>query len=757
MIDLEKVMRRFIMETRINGIVKKLSKDYQEFRSDIKFEDDDTIEDFREYFLNKFSLDILEGMSAEDSLQELMNLKNRESLVYHLEFKNDEEFRTDYFGGILGGSSGKYTIFFSNKFDQWVKWEGNSQVPITDEEASKRAEQIRKNLIKLHYFIQNNSYETVDDIRLMINAIENDEDVNHFYRYGWVHKYFHIYYPEKISCYHGQSIFTSLLVKLNHPFAEVLSNDEMIPYFFDYFYIDLSNRLDILQINLSRLIHKAYPGIDATTYFKVEVSKYKPDELEEMIHSEFFFAPINLNYDLSDITSRNEMSHFFQSIDYNEYNATQVNLLTKGITEKDIVLLVDENMARYVGVAEGEYEYMSNEKFRHRIPITWHKIKPENQFTVSGKVTKIINRVNKATDQVNIEIAIENGKQLTNSKSEAVIRPLKGKMRIISSLLGKKKQVILTGAPGTGKTFWAQKTVYELIARQIYKTSYVNLSESQKEKVKSSNQLKIIVLHSNYGYEEFVEGLRPESVNNELVFKVKAGVFKEFAIKALNDSDNNYYLILDEINRADLTKIFGELIYSIENSKRGEYINLSVSDEEFTVPKNLYIIGTMNNADKSVSLIDLALRRRFGFIELEPDYDLLDRTILDSSKISDKIETEDDDENEINDIEVVAAIHIGEWLENLNKRLIQTLGSEGKDLLIGHSYFLSKDEVITEAGQFIDILKYEIIPLLNEYTYNNPYQLKEIIGEKMFDSSNRLRTELLREDDFGTLVEALLE
>lgn len=744
------------MEIRINEIVEKLSKDYEEFRKDIKFVDYDTIEKQREYFIEKYSLDVLENMSAEDSLQELMNLKNRESLVYHLEFKNDEEFKTDYFGSIQGGSSGKYTMFHSNKYDQWVKWEKNTQVPITDEEAALRADQIRKNLIKLHYYIQNNPNESIDDIRTMIDEIENDQDVNHFYRYGWVHKYLHIHYPEKISNYHGWSIFTSLLVKLKHPFTEVLSNEEMSPYFFDYFYIDLSSRLDISQINLSRLIHKAYPDIEATTYFKVEGSKYKPDELEQMIHSEYFFAPISLNHDLSDITSRNEMKNFIQSINYDEYNATQVNLITKGITEKDIVLLVDENKALYVGVAEGEYEYVNDEKFRHRIPMNWFMIKPENQFTVSGKRTKIINRVNKARDQVNMELAIEKGEQLTDSKMKTVIKPLKGKMRDISSLLGKKKQVILTGAPGTGKTYWAQKTVHELISRQLYKKSYVNLTENQRDAVKSSEQLKIVVLHSNYGYEEFVEGLRPENVNNELVFKVKNGIFKEFAIKAQKNSDRNYYLILDEINRADLTKVFGELIYSIENSKRGEFIDLSVSNDKFTVPKNLYIIGTMNNADKSVSLIDLALRRRFGFIELEPDYNLLERTILDNKAV-DEILTEDDDDAEIIEVEESAEIHIGEWLRNLNQRLIQTLGSEGKDLQIGHSYFLSKGEVITEPGQFVDVLRYEIIPLLNEYTYNNVHQLKEILGEKMFDSSNRLRTELLREDDFKSLVEALLE
>lgn len=743
------------MESRINDIVNKLSENYQKYGSTIKFEKDETLERYQDYFIEKFSLATLERMSPQETLNELMNMNNQESMVYWLEFKNDEEFKTGLFGGIQGGSAGKYTMFHSKKYNQWVKWESHKQVPISDEEAADRADQIRRNLIKLHNYIQENSYKTIDDIRLMIESIENDEELKGLYRYGWVHKYLHIHYPEKISSYHGWSIFTSLLVKMKHPFAEILSDDEMSPYFFDYFYIDLSNRLNISQINLSRLIGKSYPDIEKTTYFKVEVSKFDRQDLEQMIHSKYFYGPINLNEDLTNITSRKEMMKFLHLINYDEYNATQVNLITKGITENDIVLLVDSNRAQYVGVANGEYEYMQNEKLRHRIPMTWYDINQDNQFTISGKITKIINRVNKAKDQVNIELAVEQGEKIIRSETKKFINPLKGEMREINSLLGKKKQVILIGAPGTGKTYWAQKTVHELIARQLYKNSYENLTDKEKETIKNSEQLKTVVMHSNYGYEEFVEGLRPEIINNQLVFKIKDGVFKEFALKAKKDSDKNYYLILDEINRADLTKIFGELIYSIENSKRGEYINLSVSNKEFTIPKNLYIIGTMNNADKSVSLIDLALRRRFGFIELKPNYDLLDCVIADNIVI-DAIDTEDEDAL-LSEIEEVTEIHIGDWLQTVNQRIVHVLGAEGNDLQIGHSYFLSNEEVITEPGQFVDVLKYEIIPLLNEYTYHNQHQLKEIIGNRMYDSSNQLRFNLISEEEFGTLIEALLE
>lgn len=235
------------------------------------------------------------------------------------------------------------------------------------------------------------------------------------------------------------------------------------------------------------------------------------------------------------------------------------------------------------------------------MPIVWHKVK--DTFEISGKVPKLINRIYPIKDQVNVELAVEKGDTVSSTilPNRKEIKPLKGIMREINSLLMKKKQIILSGAPGTGKSYWALNTVYELVARQNYQNSFVNLRFEEQDQVKNSEQIKVVVMHSNYGYEEFVEGLRPENINGDLVFNIKEGVLKEFANKAALKPDKNYYLILDEINRTDLTKVFGELIYSIENTKRGEYIDLSVSKDRFTVPSNLYIIGTMNNADKSVS------------------------------------------------------------------------------------------------------------------------------------------------------------
>ena len=169
-------------------------------------------------------------------------------------------------------------------------------------------------------------------------------------------------------------------------------------------------------------------------------------------------------------------------------------------------------------------------------------------------------------------------------------------------------------------------------------------------------------------------------------------MFKRIADKAMADAENDYVIIIDEINRANISKVFGELITLIEEDKRwGEVNAISVtlpSGEQFAVPNNLYIIGTMNSADKSISLIDTALRRRFEFIEVTPNYD----TIADAS------------------LRIV--------LERLNKGLVDELDST--DLLIGHAYFIGKTE-----SDLCSIMNNSIIPLLYEYFYDNAKKVKD--------------------------------
>ncbi|MDE6001561.1 MAG: AAA family ATPase [Clostridia bacterium] len=256
---------------------------------------------------------------------------------------------------------------------------------------------------------------------------------------------------------------------------------------------------------------------------------------------------------------------------------------------------------------------------------------------------------------------------------------------------------ILYGAPGTGKTYSTAEYALAIIEnRPIDLTQKSVLDrETLMKKYQSyvaENRIVFTTFHQSYGYEDFIQGLRPDTSAGKMEFKSVDGVFKKIADKAMHDPAHEYVLIIDEINRANISKVFGELITLIEEDKRwGEVNAISLtlpSGELFAVPNNLYLIGTMNSADKSISLIDTALRRRFGFIEVTPDYE----TIADSTLRS--------------------------VLENLNKGLADELDST--DLLIGHAYFIGKT-----SAELCEIMNQSIIPLLYEYFYDNAKKVKD--------------------------------
>lgn len=262
---------------------------------------------------------------------------------------------------------------------------------------------------------------------------------------------------------------------------------------------------------------------------------------------------------------------------------------------------------------------------------------------------------------------------------------------------------IIYGAPGTGKTYSTAEYALAIIEGRAIDRSKKSPSE-RKLVMKNYNeyikrgQVVFTTFHQSYGYEEFIQGLRPDTKSDKMSFVTVDGVFKKISDLALNDADNNYVIIIDEINRGNISKVFGELITLIEDDKRwGELSETCVtlqSGDTFAVPNNLYIIGTMNSADKSISLIDAALRRRFAFIEQKPEAELVEDNTL--KKV----------------------------LVTLNTLLADELDSS--DLLIGHSYFLNRT-----ADDLPAILNNSIIPLLYEYFYDNKKKVASVLSKSV--------------------------
>lgn len=255
---------------------------------------------------------------------------------------------------------------------------------------------------------------------------------------------------------------------------------------------------------------------------------------------------------------------------------------------------------------------------------------------------------------------------------------------------------ILYGAPGTGKTYATAEYALAIIENREVDEAPKTAEERKAvmEKYRTYiNDGKIVftTFHQSYGYEDFIQGLRPVTTDGVMEFLPIDGVFKRIVTKAMNHPEENFVIIIDEINRANISKVFGELITLIEDDKRwGEVNALQVvlpSGDPFTIPNNLYIVGTMNSADKSISLIDTALRRRFEFIEVVPNATLIADPVLRSV------------------------------LEKLNASLVKELDST--DLLVGHAYFIGKAE-----KDLCGILNRSIVPLLYEYFYDNSTKVK---------------------------------
>ena len=307
---------------------------------------------------------------------------------------------------------------------------------------------------------------------------------------------------------------------------------------------------------------------------------------------------------------------------------------------------------------------------------------------------KTLTDITSYTDYVEKLNALFESDEIDDVETEEVSYPSYGKVKYLNevymdeisynTLVGlvlNKKNVILQGAPGVGKTYAAKRLAYSIMG------------------VKDPHRVMMIQFHQSYSYEDFIMGFRP----SEKGFELKRGAFYNFCKAAEIDSENEYFFIIDEINRGNLSKIFGELFMLIESDKRGVELQLLYSDEKFSVPDNVYIIGMMNTADRSLAMMDYALRRRFAFYEMKPGFNTEGfreyRTGLNNRKFDNLIQC----------------------VEQLNATIARD-ESLGEGFCIGHSYFCNLKEVNDQA--LSAIVEYELIPLLKEYWFDEPAIVK---------------------------------
>jgi hypothetical protein len=370
------------------------------------------------------------------------------------------------------------------------------------------------------------------------------------------------------------------------------------------------------------------------------------------------------------------------------------------------------------GVVKSAYEYVPTEKdFHHRRRVEWlwcGEVKPRERALVMKTLTDITNYAGlvtqlrestesgtKASEHVDdVKEVVEAPTYGLGDATAELFRSSELLQRWVDLLLH-RKNVVLQGPPGVGKTFVAQRLAYLLVGRA------------------DPDNVRMVQFHPSYAYEDFVQGYRPAKGGG---FERRDGPFLDFCDKALQDPEDRYVLVIDEINRGNLAKIFGELLMLLEGDKRDRRwgVKLAYSEETeepFHVPPNLYVIGTMNSADRSLALVDYALRRRFAFVPVEPAFDV------------------DGFEAYLTGLGASAALiaRVRARVRKLNQQISDDKGL-GRGYQIGHSYFCSVPKGSTADDAWYErIVRHEIEPLLEEYWFDRAEHVTEAVASLLAD------------------------
>lgn len=669
-------------------------------------------------FIKKFPLEKIKSLTLEEYALQKDNApdKYKETMIYYLERKN-------ILVGIGGGNSSKFYIYMDKNGEYCTGYGANKKV-LKGEELEQEFTKLKNNICEA---IRLAEEDRIDEIAKIETPLWNMVLL----------KILCIYVPEKFISIVASSCIIPLakdlgleskfdmksnnIILLNYEITKILKQQEelkgwnyemlgnLVYKIYNNFeqtanYWVLGTSYDGEGSKSNKFIDKNKVGIG---FFKHDISEYIDDKegLKKFIDK------------YNEPKSKKPLLNFLK-IKKGDYVAIKASFKrgqrdnSIGVMRVDAIGIVTENPI------DG-YEF--DEEIGHTLPVEWiSKDKKEyEKMSYLQAISQVKNKdaINKIFKNID-----------TKSKSESEIK---------SDVedLNDTKNIIFYGPPGTGKTYNVVNKALEIIDKELYK-DLIN-SDSKESRIKAvdefnnlmtKGQIAFCTFHQSYGYEEFVEGLKSDGKGN---FVCEDGILKEISTRAsysgiidknsnmldlnskkeivkknIKDKDkfnfkgkDKYVLIIDEINRGNISKIFGELLTLLEEDKRITKENqvtckLTYTKEEFSLPPNLYIIGTMNTADRSIALMDIALRRRFNFEEITPDESLL---------------------------EPIEDIDVSKLLEIVNKRIEYFYD---KDHMIGHAY-LKNTETIDELS---DCLKYKIIPLLQEYFYDDFEKIGLILG-----------------------------